>query len=766
MKTAPQGSDAPRIPVIIGVGELLDKAGGASGELEPLEMLVRCAQIAEKDAGVRCLRHIDTVRVVSQISWPYRDIAGALARRLRLRAAESIYGPVGGESPLRMLLDAAVEIACGDSQLALLCGGEALKTAMRYGARGEKPPWSDEDPNLKLPAAEDFVTAHAARYGLIHPIDVYPLYENATRAAWGQSLQSAQLESGEIWSDMSRTAALNPCAWSGKALSTEEILTPSDRNRPIAFPYPKFLVAQIGVNQAAAVLLTHLEAARQMGVAEDRIVYVGSGAGAHESHDFLARERYDRVPAMSAVLRRTLELNGISTADLDLYELYSCFPCVPKLARRALGLSSTASLSVTGGLTFFGGPGNNYMTHAIAAMARALRAGHGGCGLLYGNGEFLTKHHALVLTASPPEMPIRNLDLQETVEADRGEAPRLLEHYEGPCTIETYTVSYDARNQPDRGAVIARTPAGERIVCRVTSADEQSLSALVSGAEMVGRKATAYDGRDGLLHLTLGVPAPLAERPLLFEIIDRHVALVTLNRPQRRNAIDGAITRLMADYLRRIEADPQIRVAILTANGDAFCGGADLAEVAAGHANDMVHTANGFAGLVNARRSKPWIAAVRGSAVGGGTEIVLACDLIVAGKSAVFGLPEVARGLLAAAGGAYRLPRAISPRTAMAMLLTGATISAEDAAAAHLVNRVTADAQVMSAALELARRIAANAPLAVAKSRQLAAAAFDAPDARLSQLSLRAIAALMSGEDAKEGVRAFLEKRPPAWQGH
>ena len=755
-----------RIPVIIGVGEFLDRPGDAGAGLEPLELLIRAAQSAEQDAGVRCLRRIDTVRVVSQISWPYRDLAGLLTRRLRLRAAESIYGPVGGESPLRLLLEAAVEIACGESQVALLCGAEALKSAMFHAARGETPGWSDEDPLQKLPAAEDYVTAHAARYGLIKPVDVYPLYENATRAAWGQSIETAQRESGEIWSDMSRTAAANPCAWSGKPLSAEEIITPSGKNRPIAYPYPKFLVAQLGVNQAAAILLTHLEAARDMGVPQDRIVYVGSGAGAHEPYDFLARERYDLVPAMSASLQQTLELNGITTADLDLYELYSCFPCVPKLARRALGLSATTTLSVTGGLTFFGGPGNNYMTHAVAAMVRALRAGRGHRGLLYGNGEFLTKHHALVLADAPPATPLRNVDLQEGVEAQRGEPPRLLEHYEGPCSIETYTVSYGPRSEPDRGAVIARTRSGERVVCRVTAADVETLSALVSGEEIIGRAATVYDGRDGLLHLTLGQPAPLPEPPLLYEIIDEHIALVTLNRPRRRNAIDGAVTRLMADYLRRVEDDPRVRVAVLAASGDTFCGGADLTEVAAGHADDMVHSINGFAGFVNARRGKPWIAAVRGSAVGGGTELALACDLIVAGENSAFGLPEVARGLVAAAGGAYRLPRVMAPRRAMEMLLTGAPMSATEAAGAQLVNRVTADAEVMRAALELARRIAANAPLAVARCRRLAAAALDWPDIQLSKLSLQAITALMSGEDAKEGVRAFLEKRAPVWKGH
>jgi acetyl-CoA C-acetyltransferase len=179
----------------------------------------------------------------------------------------------------------------------------------------------------------------------------------------------------------------------------------------------------------------------------------------------------------------------------------------------------------------------------------------------------------------------------------------------------------------------------------------------------------------------------------------------------------------------------------------------------------MVDHQHGFAGFVNARRNKPWIAAVSGPAVGGGMEVLLACDLVVAGESSSFALPEVHRGLLAAAGGAYRLPRRIPMRKALEYLFTGGAIPASEALSLHLVNYVVPDRNVMATALELAQRIANNAPLAVAASRKLAAEAFDATDAHLSERSLAAIAVLMNGEDAKEGVRAFLEKRPARWKG-
>jgi acetyl-CoA C-acetyltransferase len=769
-----------RLPVIIGIGEVTDKPTVATSAREPLELLIESARRAEQDVGRRCLRQVDTVRVVHQISWAYRDLASLLATRLRLRGAEAIYGPVGGESPVRMLVDAAIEIAGGESDIALVCGAEALKGAMALRMADEKSRWSEEDPRTKLPAAEDYVSRHAARYGLINPVDVYPIYEHASRAAWGQDFAEAQRESGMIWADMSSTAAQNPYAWSGKPMSAEAIVAPSEKNRPIAYPYQKFMVAQIAVNQSAAVLLTHRDHALALGVPESRLIHVGSGAGAHEPQDFLRRDRYDHSLAMEQVLRRTLELNGLASATaresesvppaadvVGLVELYSCFPCVPKLARRRLGLAADRALSVAGGLTFFGGPGNNYMTHAITAMVRALRKGSEPHGLLYGNGEFLTKHHAAVLSTRAPTSPLRNEDLQAQVDSAYGPVPPLREHYEGRCTIETFSVGYSPKGAPDRGVVIGRTPEGARFLARVSDADSRTLSFLIDGQrEPIGHAGYASDGQDGLIHFTLRPAAAAPQRALLFEKVTPHIAVVTLNRPDRRNAINGAVTRLMVDYLERIENDPDVRVAILTAAGEgAFCSGADMAEVAGGHAADLSAAGHGFAGFVDAPRRKPWIAAVRGFAVGGGTEIALACDLIVAGESATFGLPEVKRGLIAAAGGAYRLPRAISPRKAMELILTGNTVTAKEAAALHLLNRVTSDAAVLDEAMNLARAVAENAPGAVIESRKLAAAAFDSSDAALGERSRQAIGRLLLGDDAKEGVRAFLERRVPVWKG-
>lgn len=757
----------PRIPVIIGIGELIDKA--CDPALEPLEMLLRCTRAADEDAGGGWARHVDSLRIVNSMSWPYRDLAGLLARRLRLKDCEAIHGPVGGETPVKMLVELAQDIAEGYSEVALLCGAEATKTVMQAAMRGKTPQWSERDPEARRPSAEDYTTPICARYSLAAPVDVYPIYENATRVAWGQSFEEAQAESGTIWSNMARVAAENRYAWSGKPMAATDIVTASDSNRPIAFPYTKFQVAQIGVNQASAVILTHRDAALAAGVPEDKLIYVWAGAGAHEPYDILARDRYDHAPVLERVVRRALELNGLRAQDVDLFEFYSCFPVVPKLTRRALGLPADAPMTVAGGLTFFGGPTNNYMGHAITAMTRALRDGKGSKGFLHGNGEYVTKHYGVVLATTPPPagIAVRSVDLQAECDAAYGPVPPLLENYEGPCRIETFTFTFDAKGRPDRGTVIARTPNGERVVARVTEAEPDAIKFLIDpAAKVVGAQGHIYDGGDGFNHFALVEPAVRPTPVVLFEKLTPHIALVTLNRADKRNAINGAITRLMVRYVKQIEEDPEIRVAILAAApGPAFCAGADLAEAAAGRGEELMAGGNGFAGIVHAKRRKPWIAAVRGIAVGGGTEITLSCDLAVAGANASFGLPEVKRGLIPGAAGAYRLPRAVPPRVAMELILTGATITAQRALELNIVNRVVADDEVIAEARKLAEQIVENAPLAVYAAREVAIAAFDKTDAQLDGFTMQQAIPLFATEDFHEGPRAFLEKRKPVWKG-
>jgi acetyl-CoA C-acetyltransferase len=438
------------------------------------------------------------------------------------------------------------------------------------------------------------------------------------------------------------------------------------------------------------------------------------------------------------------------------------------MARRMLGLAADASMTVTGGLTFFGGPGNNYMTHAATAMVRALRAGSGRHGLLYGNGEFVTKHHAAIVSRLPPPqgVTVGNDDLQPQVEAAYGSVPAVDETYEGPCTVESFLLRHDAKGLPDRGTVVGRTPGGLRVLGRVTGAEPEVLQWLARGdADPVGKTGHVFRRGDGWTHFALERPAQVEPPAVRFEKVAPHVVLVTIDRPQQRNAVNGAVARLLAQYVDQVENDPDIRVAILAGAGGSFCAGADLMESRAGRGQDLVVGRKGFAGFVTARRTKPWIAAVNGFALGGGTELVLACDLAIAGEDARFGLPEVSRSLIAGAGGLVRLPRVLPQRIALELILTGRAIDARQALSLHLVNRVVAGAAVIDEAVKLAGEIAANAPLAVRESLQIARRSAEEPEAALHRAGMEAIGRLVATRDFTEGLTAFAEKRPPEWTG-
>jgi enoyl-CoA hydratase len=252
---------------------------------------------------------------------------------------------------------------------------------------------------------------------------------------------------------------------------------------------------------------------------------------------------------------------------------------------------------------------------------------------------------------------------------------------------------------------------------------------------------------------------------VLYESDGEHIVTLTINRPKARNAVNGDVAQMMEEGLDRFEADPDARVAILTGAGSVFCAGADLKEVASGNARSISTRKGGFAGLVVRQRTKPLIAAVNGTAVAGGCEILLACDMAVVAEGVAIGVPEVKRSLVAAAGALWRLPRAVGPARAAEMALTGDPISAEEALQAGLVNAVVPADQVMATARALAGRITVNAPLAVQASRTVLGQAFDSTEDELYRASGRAIASLVDTEDYAEGPRAFIEKRPPVWKG-
>jgi len=506
MTNAPPPLSDDRIPVIVGVGEIVDRPKEIAAGLEPLALLEAALQRAEADSGGRLLHQIQSLDIVNFLSWRYRDPEQQLAARLGIEPAHCYYGPVGGESPIRYIHEAAQRIARGECSVAAVCGAEAQSTATKAERAGITLPWTPfahDVPEPKRGAA--FQKPIAVKLGVFRPVTVYPFYEAASSAHWDQTPREAMAESGRLWSTYSAVAAQNPNAWLKRRFTAEEITTPSQDNRLIAWPYTKLMVANPTVNMGAAILITSLAKAKDAGIAEDRLVHIRGGASAEEPRDYLLRDQFFQSHPQNAVLNAVMELAGGSGRAFDAIELYSCFPCVPKMARRTLGLGADMQPTVTGGLTFFGAPLNTYMTHAACAMVRKLRTG-AELGLLYGQGGFVTKHHGLVLSRQPPAEPLaQDTSVQAEADRNRGAVPEFVTEAAGKGRVESFTVLYGRAGEVEHGVVMLRTEDDARTLARVPANDAATLAHLLNmDRTPVGTAGEIVSTDDGVLEWRVG----------------------------------------------------------------------------------------------------------------------------------------------------------------------------------------------------------------------------------------------------------------------
>lgn len=479
------------IPVIIGVGQVNDRPDNPDNGLDSLGLMVAALRSADADAGGNILTQLDSLAIVDQISFRQMgNLCAALASAIGASPRVNYQSEAPhGDTPIRLLNQAANRIGAGEISLAAVVGGEALRTAA--GRAKKRSAGDDKNHNAMRAVLSKGEPNYAQRHGLSAPVDVYPIYENATRAAWGQSLVEAQSESASIWASFSEIAAANDGAWIRKSVSADEIMTPSITNRPLAFPYTKLMVANSSVNQGAAFIIASLAEARRRGIAEDKMIYVGMGAAAKEPSSILRRDRFDRSVSMEISIRRTLELNHMSGVDFDCVELYSCFPCVPKMARRILDWPLDKPASVFGGLTFGGGPIANYMSHAVVSMVEKLRGSGGRNGFLFANGGFATDNHCIILSNAPVAAAVfpQDFDFQAEADALRGVVPELSQDYCGPASIESYTVFYNRDGQPNAGVVIALNDAGQRSLAHIDVGSAAHLAFFTDGkAEPVGHQ--------------------------------------------------------------------------------------------------------------------------------------------------------------------------------------------------------------------------------------------------------------------------------------
>lgn len=483
------------IPVIISTFEIVERPEDIARDIaaarDPLSLMADAATGC--DSGIGLLARLDRLSIVNPASWQYKDLPAQLSSMLNITPAHAALAPTGGESPLRLIHQAASAVAAGQSQVALVIGAEAQYSVTTAAKAGITLPWPE-----RMKSTPDYmeVAQHleprALQMGLFFPSHVYPFYDAACARHWGQTPAEAIAESGRLWADMAATARANAYRWRNQDFTAERITTPTPQNRLIAWPYTKAQVANPNVNQAACVMITSLSTARAAGVADDDTIYIGGGYHASAPRNFMARSNFHSSPAQDAVLSAIKQ-----DKEFDAVELYSCFPIVPKMARRTLNLPANMPSSVAGGLSFFGAPLNNYMTHATCAMVRTLRGGKTR-GLLYGQGEFVTKHHALALSSTPaPFVSFEDGDCQE--DATEGDVPRFDPDASGAAVLESFTISYSRDGNAEHGIIIARTAAGTRTLAKVAGADDAAIERLANMDRYpIGAAGMLAAGQDGV----------------------------------------------------------------------------------------------------------------------------------------------------------------------------------------------------------------------------------------------------------------------------
>jgi len=489
----------PRTAVIVGVGQVSHRAAGIDDALTPAGLMAEAIRRAAADAGISGVPNVDSLRVVSTLSWRASDPARELAALLGITVRRTGLSTPGGNSPQSLVNATAKDIQDGNVDLVVLTGGEAWRTLQRYRKNGEKPAWAVKQDGAAPDQVfgEDLDMSHPGEqaHGIFMPVQIYPMFETAIRHANGRTVDEQMKVSSELWSRFSAVAAGNEYAWIRTARTAEEIRTAGPANRMIGFPYPKLMNSNNDVDQGAAIIMCSVAKARELGIADDRMVFPHAGSDCHEHKYVSNRWTFAETPAIALGGKRALELAKCSIDDMAIVDLYSCFPSAVQLGAKSLGLSLDRQLTRTGGLSFAGGPWNNYVMHSIATVVTELRERPGDKGLVWANGGYATKHAFGIYSTTPPaDGRFHHAYPQDEIDA----MPRreLAEGADGAgdVTIEAYSVMHDRDGNPEKGLVACLTGDGRRTWG--TTGDAGAAAAMCSG-EWIGRSARR--SADGIL---------------------------------------------------------------------------------------------------------------------------------------------------------------------------------------------------------------------------------------------------------------------------
>jgi len=489
-------NDPTRTPVVVGVAQLLQREDDPLSAAEPLEMMIAALERAGRDAGAPgLLRAADSIHVVRG-AWGYADAGRAIAKRLGAEPAETVTTPYGGNYAQACVIDAARAIQDARQRVVLVVGAETGRSAgqaQRLGvqlveteAPGEPDRTIDENRAI-------FHEAELAR-GMNSASDVFAIIESAIRAHDGEPLAEHESRIAALWAGLNEVARGNPDAWIRQAHDATEIGRASGDNPMISYPYTRLMNANARVDMAAAIVLTSLEAAREAGVPDDKMIFPLAATEAVDSLFLSTRAELHRSPAMRVAGRRVLDLAGKTIDEIDLLDLYSCFPSSVQVAARELDVADGRAVTVTGGLTFGGGPLNCGTLVAIARMVDVLRETGASTGLVSANGGWLAKHAFAVYSTSPPEAGFRYENPQ--AEVDRVPLREALVDWEGPVVIEAYTVAH-RKGEPRLAHIACLTDDGRRTWGTI---EDAGVLESMMREEFCGRRGTL----DGAGHLTLG----------------------------------------------------------------------------------------------------------------------------------------------------------------------------------------------------------------------------------------------------------------------
>jgi len=466
-------------PVLVGAGQITSHwqpGDGAEAAPSPRGLAVSASQKALADAGLQA-GDIDTLAVARLTSdsiprprYPFgqnSNLPGTIARDLGAVPRHAIYEIAGGQSSQKLVNEMAGRIHAGETDIALITGSEANRTVKAAQKAGLELDWSDsadldvEDRGM----GPMLLNRTEIKHGLVLPAYFYALFENVFAHKAGETRDQHRHTMARLFAKFAAVARDNPYAQFPVDFDADFLATPSRDNYPFADPFLKWLMAQDSVNQAAAVIMMSESRADALNIAPDKRVYLHGSGEAIDSH-ISERPRLDGSWAMQAALSRALDQAGLDSAQIDIFDLYSCFPCAVFSSMAVLGLdpeTETRPLTVTGGLPFFGGPGNNYSLHAIASMAERLRARPGAFGLVLANGGWMTKEAAGVWSTQRPER------FTPTEAAATPDETVSLDPAPTSGTLESYTVTH-GRDGPDKGIIFARTASGDRFLANASPA--------------------------------------------------------------------------------------------------------------------------------------------------------------------------------------------------------------------------------------------------------------------------------------------------------